>query len=141
MIARGLRLTGLRREVLAALVPGRGEDADALRRRVAQGRGLAPESAGWPAFSTSFARALRLLERAGALEVRREDTLFGKACASWVALTELGARERERVLARSEGGLFAAAPETDWRPLLERASDAELRRLADLIAKEWARRT
>src|SRR4051812_17409306 len=105
MIARGIRLTGLRREVLAALTSGQGVAADELKRRVATGRGLAPEAPGWPTFSVSFARALRLLEAKGALEVERAAVFFRKPCASWVRLTPWGEHERERVLARDERGL------------------------------------
>jgi len=146
MIARGIRLTGLRREVLAALTPGQGVAADELKRRVALGRELTPGARGWASFLVSFARALRLLEGHGALEVAREGTLFKKPFATWVRLTESGEGQRERVLAPGERGLFGLAPElgpeewTAWEKLLARASTGELGRLEHLLARERSHR-
>ena len=135
MIARGIRLTGLRREVLSALAPGQGVSFDELKRRVATARGLVPSSPGWPAYAVSFARACRLLEEKGALEVAREAVFFQKPCASWVKLTEQGERDRERVLERSEHGLGALAPEPGrdeldhLREVLARLSESDLARI------------
>jgi len=138
-----MRLTSLRRDVLAALTPERGEAPDDLRRRVAQKRGLEPSSPRWPAFSVSFARSLRLLEEEGALEVRRENVLFQKPCMSWVSLTPRGALERSRVV-QGEDELSFIPRET---PMTERlaselahASVAELDAVAALVATERARR-
>jgi hypothetical protein len=144
MIARGIRLTGLRRELLQALPAGQGVASDELKRRVATGRGLVPGAPGWDTFNVSFARALRLLEGKGALEVAREAVFFGQACATWVRLTPAGERERDRVIARDERGLGGLAPEPGpldtWRHALESASDGELARLQDLVEQERARR-
>lgn len=142
MVERRLKLTGLRRLVLSALEPGRGESADELRRRVALDRGLSPDGAGWRSFCTSFARALRLLEGRERLEVLRSETFFKKPCAVWVRLTAQGERERERVAASKERGLFGLAPEAS--PLgsldLAQASDLDLARLARRLEAERARR-
>ena len=138
-------MTGLRREILSALSPGMGEDADQLRRRVAQGRGLDPAASGWPAFITSFARALRLLEQRGVLELERGEKHFGRACTSWVRLTREGERARARVALPGERALGALEPESDdlvlrWERSLARASPRELERLAALVEAERARR-
>jgi len=144
MISRGFRLTGMRRALLAALPEGRGLSADELKRTVALARSLSPEKAGWPSFNSSFARALRLLEEAGALEIRRETTLFQRACASWVRLTPVGEGARATLVARGEHGLGRLEPES---PVLAglaerfaRASDAELARIEGLLAAERAAR-
>ena len=145
MLERGLKLTSLRRDILASLPSGRGESPDELRRKVALRRGLEPSAPRWPSFSVSFARALRLLEEQGALEVRRENVLFQKPCMSWVALTERGERERDRAFAKHEGslGLLAAEPSlvAELEAKIERASDRELEALATLIRGEQDRRT
>src|SRR4051794_23765454 len=112
MISRGFRLTGMRRVLLSALVPGRGMAADELKRAVALSRALSPEKSGWPSFNSSFARALRLLEDAGALEVRRETSLFQQACATWVRLTDTGEQARAKLVSSNEHGLGQLAPET-----------------------------
>lgn len=146
MIARGIRLTPLRCEVLGALTSGQGVSADELKRRVGTGRGLSPESPGWAPFTVSFARALRLLEGKGALEVARDDVLFGHACATWVRLTPQGESERARVLARDERGLGKLTVELvpgvpgEWRAWLGRASEPELAALEGLIEGERTRR-
>jgi hypothetical protein len=143
MIQRGLKLTSIRRHVLASLVPDRGESPDALRRKVAQKLGLDPSSPRWPSFSAGLARTLRIMEEKGAVSVRRENILFQKPCMSWVSLTELGALERARVV-EGAGELPFLGPET---PLTERlgaelrhASLAELQAVAALVATERARR-
>jgi len=143
MIQRGLKLTSIRRHVLASLEPGRGESPDELRRKVAQRLGLDPSSPRWNSFSAGLARTLRIMEEKGAVSVRREDVLFGKPCMSWVSLTERGALERGRV-AEGELELPFLGPET---PLTEklaaelpRASLAELQALAGLVAAERTRR-
>jgi hypothetical protein len=147
MIARGIRLTPLRRELLAALTPGQGIAADELKRRVGVGRGLLPDAKGWPPFTVSFARALRLLEKHGALEVARQAVFFQKPCASWVRLTTAGERERERVLGRDDHGLGLLARELgpevldEWRRTLARAQDPDLERLETLLASERRRRS
>lgn len=147
MIARHrkLRLTGIRREILAGLRPGRGSSADQLKRTVATGRGLVAGGAGWLSFNTSFSRALRLLEQHGAIVVRRDDTLFNLACVTWVALTEEGARERARLLVPEDGGLGLLAPEAPTlvskvKPFLERATDRELEQILLLVQQERSRR-
>jgi len=146
MIARGIRLTPLRREVLGSITPGQGVAADELKRRVALGRGLVPESAGWASFCVSYARALRLLEGKGALEVARETVRFDNPCATWVRLTPGGERERERVLARGDRALGALEKEPaagvpeEWHRWICRASEAELGALERLVAREWRRR-
>lgn len=142
MILR-VRLTGLRREILSVLTPGQGIAADALKRRVAQARRLSPESPGWPAFKTSFARALRLLEARGVLEVRREQTLFAdQACATWVALTETGRAARARALAPGEQALGDLGDDAlaALARLLEDATDRELERVPALLEAERRRR-
>jgi hypothetical protein len=143
VIKRALKLTSLRRDVLAALAPGRGESPDDLRRRVAQRRGLEPSSPRWPAFSVSFARSLRILAEKGALEVRRETVLFQKPCMSWVSLTPRGALERSRVV-QGEDELSFLGRETAMTERLAaelpRASVAELDAVAALVATERARR-
>ena len=97
MISRGFRLTGIRRALLSGLhFPGRGMVADKLKRAVALSRSLSPEKAGWDSFNSSFARALRLLEAAGALEVQREDT-----SSSAPARRGFASRKKARALARS----------------------------------------
>jgi hypothetical protein len=139
-----LKLTSLRRDILTALSPGRGESPDELRRRVALKRGLDPSSAKWPSFSVSFVRALRILEEKGALALRREVTLFQKPCLSWVALTPLGERERARAGPGNEGllGLLEAETSllTDLVPRLASASESELEALATLVSAERTRR-
>jgi hypothetical protein len=146
MIARGIRLTPLRREVLGALTPGQGVAADELKRRVALGRGLVPESPGWATFCVSFARALRLLEGKGALDVSREAVHFQRACATWVRLTPEGERERGRVLERGERTLGRLEPEPstgvpeEWQRWLVHASEPELATLEELVAGERRRR-
>ena len=149
MIARGIRLTGLRREALAALTPGRGESVDALKRRVGSLRGLDPAAPGWGSFATSLVRTLRLLEARGLVELERAVTLFGKPCTSWVRLTETGESERARAAARGEHalastGLFCEDPPGDlWDrlgPELRRASDVELERFLERARDEVARR-
>jgi hypothetical protein len=143
MIQRGLKLTSIRRHVLASLTPDRGEPPDELRRKVAQRLGLYPSSPRWNSFSTVLTRTLRIMEEKGTLSVRREDVLFGKPCMSWVSLTDRGALERSRVV-QGEGELPFLGPET---PLTEKltaelacASLAELDALAALVAHERARR-
>ena len=144
MLARGLKLTSLRRDILAALSPGRGESPDELRRRVALRRGLDPSSERWPSFSVSFVRALRILEEKGALALSREVTLFQKPCLSWVALTTLGERERARAVPPGEGLLGFLEAETsllvDLAPRLSGASERELEALAALVSAERERR-
>jgi hypothetical protein len=146
MIAKGIRLTGLRREILAALTPGQGAAADELRRRVATGRGLEPTSEGWPVFSVSYARALRLLEGRGVLELERAAVVFGKPCPTWVRLTLEGERERLRALGRDvvEGLASEIAAEdrelARWERFLEHAQDEQLSRLDAILARELARR-
>src|SRR5271155_4650898 len=144
MLARGLKLTSLRREILAALSPGRGESPDELRRKVGLRRGLAPSSSRWPSFSVSFARALRILEEKGALELRREVTLFQKPCLSWVSLTARGERERGRATPSREELLGLLEPEisllVDLVPRLSGASERELEALATLVSAERERR-
>ncbi len=144
MLTRGIKLTSLRRDILAALSPGRGESPDELRRRVALKRGLDPSSPRWPSFSVSFVRALRILEEKGALALSREVTLFQKPCLSWVALTELGERERARAVAPGEGLLGFLDAETsllvDLAPRLSGASERELEALAALVSAERERR-
>lgn len=144
MISRGFRLTGMRRALLSALLPGRGMAADELKRAVALARSLAPDQRGWASFNSSFARALRLLEGAGALEIRRETTLFQQACASWVRLTEKGARARAELVSLAEHGLGTLAPEgpalQDLEARFARASDAELGRIEALLSSERTRR-
>jgi hypothetical protein len=144
MLARGLKLTSLRRDILAALSPGRGSSPDELRRRVATKRGLDPSSPRWPSFSVSFVRALRILEEKGALSLSREVTLFQKPCLSWVALTELGERERTRAAPQGEGPLGFLSVETsllvDLAPRLSGASERELEALATLVSAERERR-
>jgi len=144
MISLGFRLTGMRRALLSALLPGRGMAADELKRTVALSRSLAPGEAGWDSFNSSFARATRLLEAAGALEVRREETLFQRACASWIRLTAKGEAARARLVAKNEHGLGTLEPESPVLTGLEarfaQASDADLARIEALVAKERARR-
>jgi|SRR5579884_2918414 len=144
MLWRRLKLTSIRRDILAALSPGRGESPDELRRKVALRRGLDPASAKWPSFSVSFARALRILEEKGALELRRETVLFDKPCMSWVALTPLGERERSRAVPGREGLLGGLEPESsllvDLAPRLAQASEGELEALAELVSAERDRR-
>jgi hypothetical protein len=145
MIHRGLKLTALRCEILAALSAEHGESPDELRRKVAIRRGLEPSSPGWPSFGVSFARALRILEEKGAVEVARETILFQKPCMSWVRLTAAGARERSRAVSRSEEALGRLDPEEPiaqrLRPLIERASREDLDVLMALVSAERDRRT
>jgi hypothetical protein len=144
MIWRGFRLTGMRRSLLSALLPGRGMAADALKRTVALSRSLSPDKAGWGSFNSSFTRALRLLEAAGALEIRREETLFRRACATWIRLTPKGESARSELVTKDEHGLGTLEPEDLVLSGLEarfaRASDAELARIEGLVAKERTRR-
>jgi hypothetical protein len=141
VIKRALKLTSLRRDLLAAITPERGEAPDDLRRKVAQKRGLEPSSPRWPAFSVSFARSLRILEDKGALEVRREIVLFQKPCMSWVSLTPAGALERSRVILKEDSFLRRETPLTErLESELAHASVAELDALATLVATERARR-
>lgn len=147
MIARGIRFTPLRRELLGALTPGQGLAADELKRRVALGRGLVPTSPGWDSFCVSFARALRLLEGKDALEVEREAVRFQRACATWVRLTPGGECERARILARGDVALGALAKEPssgvpeEWHRWLAQASERELAGLEALLARERRHRT
>ena len=144
MISRGFRLTGMRRALLSALLPGRGMAADELKRTVALSRSLSPEKAGWASFNSSFARATRLLEAAGALEIRREETLFKRACATWIRLTTKGESARSELVTKDEHGLGTLEPEdpvlSGLEARLTRTSDAELVRIERLVAKERTRR-
>jgi hypothetical protein len=144
MIKRGIRLTGLRRSILAALPLDRGEAVDTVKRWVALERAVAPDSPAWLVFKVSFSRALRHLERAGVIELRRDFELFRKACASWIRLTPLGRRERARVAAPNDQVLGRRALEdasrASFAELVARASDEELAALEALVAAERARR-
>jgi hypothetical protein len=145
VLERGLKLTSLRRDILASLPSGRGESPDELRRKVALRRGLVPSAPRWPSFSVSFARALRVLEEKGALEVRRESVLFQKPCMSWVALTALGESERDRAFSKHDGSLGTLTPETPLvvalRTRIVQASEGELEALSALVLAERERRT
>jgi hypothetical protein len=144
VIRRGIKLTGIRREILSALVPGRSEDIDELKRRVALGRGLEPRSPRWPSFGVSFPRALRLLEERGVLTLGRAPTSFDKPCITWITLPETGERERARILGPGDMALPWLEPESEvgraFTALLARATDRELDRLASAFETERARR-
>jgi hypothetical protein len=144
MLRRGLKLTSLRCDILAAISAEHGESPDELRRKVAIRRGLEPSSPGWPSFSVSFARALRILEEKGAVEVARETILFQKPCMSWVRLTAAGTRERSRAVSRSDETLGRLEPEEPiaqrLRPLIEQASREDLDTLLALVSAERDRR-
>jgi hypothetical protein len=145
VLERGLKLTSLRRDILSSLTSGHGESPDELRRKVALRRGLVPSAARWPSFSVSFARALRVLEEKGALEVRRESMLFQKPCMSWVSLTALGESERERAFSKHDGSLGTLATEAPLaavlRARISQASERELEVLSAIVAAEHERRT
>jgi len=146
MIRRSIRLGGLKREILAAIFPGRGEPADTIKRRVATGRGLAPESWNWNAFLTSFARSLRTLEKEGALEVERGTKTFQRVCATWVRLTLEGERARTQLVGPSElglgelGGEIAPDVLAHWEQLVARAREADLLSLVRIVETERSRR-
>jgi hypothetical protein len=148
MIKRGLRLTGLRRSILASLPLDHGEAIDTLKRRVALERAVAPDSPRWNVFNVSFSRALRLLERAGVLEVRRDFELFRRACASWVQLTPLGKRERARTGSPNDqalGPIWGSRrnqlnDRASFAEIVARSTNLELLELESAITAERGRR-